>query len=256
VTSSGIEAHNRTSNFTPDAESYYVFFYDTDDNQWHIFNAPEEAATVTPPGFIATPASGQAVARIFQDTNDLTWTNGNGANGNPSAAINYSTAQKASTAQPGFCTEMATAAEVNTGADAVRCASPDAIAGSTYGTIFVTLWAVAPGAALDTGDGGDYWTVPPELNGWNLVSVFGAVYTASSSGTPTFQVYNVTQTTDMLSTALTIDASELNSSTAATPALIDTANDDVATGDIIRLDRDAAGTGTQGGDVILGFRLP
>jgi hypothetical protein len=50
----------------------------------------------------------------------------------------------------------------------------------------------------------------------------------------------------MLSTALTIDASETDSSTAAAAAVIDTVNDDVATGDQIRIDIDVAGTGAKG----------
>lgn len=209
-------------------------------------------------GFVVN-SSGTPYARTFQPSADgliNSWTNADGTAGNPVPVISYSAGQKASTTQPGLVTEMATASETNTGTDAARAVSPDALAGSTYGTVFVTLRAYEPGTSLATGNGKDYWTVPPELNGWDLVSVFGAVYTASSSGTPEFQIHNLTDTQDMLSTSLTIDANELNSSTAATPAEINTSYDDVATGDIIRLDVDTAGTGTTGGDVILGFRLP
>lgn len=46
----------------------------------------------------------------------------------------------------------------------------------------------------------------------------------------------------MLSTAMTIDSAETSTSTAATPPVIDTANDDVATGDVIRIDIDAIST--------------
>ena len=79
---------------------------------------------------------------------------------------------------------------------------------------------------------------------------------ASSSGTPTWQIHNLTDTVDMLSTAITIDANELTSYTAATAPVINAANDDVATGDIIRVDCDVAGTGTAGEDIILTFQLP
>ena len=48
----------------------------------------------------------------------------------------------------------------------------------------------------------------------------------------------------MLSTVMTIDTTETDTSTAATPAVIDTANDDVATGDKISIDVDAVSSGT------------
>lgn len=80
------------------------------------------------------------------------------------------------------------------------------------------------------------------------------VTTVSSSGTPTIQIRNVTQAADMLSTRITIDASELRSATAATPPVIDAANDDVALGDLIAIDVDVAGTGAKGAGVNLTFR--
>lgn len=110
--------------------------------------------------------------------------------------------------------------------------------------------------AVATGDGKAYITIPPELNGMNLVDADAAVYTVSSSGTPTVQIYNLTDTSDMLSTVITIDESEYSSYTAATPPVIDTGEDDVVTGDIIRIDVDVAGTDTKGLDVILSFQTP
>jgi hypothetical protein len=108
--------------------------------------------------------------------------------------------------------------------------------------------------AVTTGDGKAYLRVPQELDGMNLVSVAACVFTASSSGAVTIMIHNLTDTVDMLSTALTIDANETDSKDAATPAVIDTGNDDVATGDILRVDVDGAGTGTKGLHVNLGFR--
>lgn len=112
------------------------------------------------------------------------------------------------------------------------------------------------GAALTTGDGKAYFTIPAALNGMNLVSVAAALTTVSSSGIPTVQIANVTDAVDMLSTKLTIDATELTSYTAATPAVIDTTKDDVVTGDLLRIDVDVAGTGAKGLSVVLGFQLP
>lgn len=61
---------------------------------------------------------------------------------------------------------------------------------------------------------------------------------------------------DMLSTPITIDANEYDSKDAATQPVINTANDDLATGDVIRIDVDVAGTGTKGLNVSLSFQLP
>jgi hypothetical protein len=100
-----------------------------------------------------------------------------------------------------------------------------------------------------------YWRVPSTINGYNLVDVEMAVTTASTSGNPTVQIHNVTDTADMLSTSLTIDANYTDSST-ATAAVINTSTDDVATADMLRIDIDAAGTGTKGLMVELTFQLP
>ena len=70
------------------------------------------------------------------------------------------------------------------------------------------------------------------------------------------QIRNITQTADMLTTKITIDASEFTSYTAATAPVIDTGNDDVATGDLIAIDVDVAGTGAKGLGVILTFQMP
>jgi hypothetical protein len=112
------------------------------------------------------------------------------------------------------------------------------------------------GAALTTGDGKKYWRVPSTLDGYNLVAVAMHVVTASTSGIPTFQIANVTTGFDMLTTKLTVDATEVDSLTAATPAVIDTAHDDVHTGNLLRFDCDVAGTGTKGVLIELQIQKP
>lgn len=111
------------------------------------------------------------------------------------------------------------------------------------------------GAALVTGDGKAFLLVPSQLNGRNITSVAAAVTTQSSSGTVTVQVARVRGGTpaDVLSTRVTIDANETTSYTAATPAVINTSNDDMATGDLLRVDVDGAGTGAKGLIVSIGF---
>lgn len=118
---------------------------------------------------------------------------------------------------------------------------------------------IANDTVLTTGDGKHTITIPSDLNGMDLVDADIVVYGSSSSGLPTVQLHNLDYSggaSDMLSTLMTIDTSELSSYTATTPPVIDTSKDDVATGDRIRIDVDVAGTGTDGLDVIMVFQTP
>ena len=108
-----------------------------------------------------------------------------------------------------------------------------------------------------TGDGKFYFHVPPEMDGMNLTYVHAKVITAGTTGTTDIQLHNVTQATDMLTTKLTVDSGETGSDTAATPAVIDTANDDMAENDCLRGDVDAVSTtAPQGLIVTFGAALP
>lgn len=104
------------------------------------------------------------------------------------------------------------------------------------------------GSAITTGDGKAYVTVPAVWNGKTITSIHAGLTTASSSGTPTVQLARIRSGTpvDVLSTKVTIDANELTSYTATTPPVVDTANDDLSTGDLLRIDVDVAGTGAKG----------
>ena len=154
--------------------------------------------------------------------------------------------------------EVATSAEVTTGTDNERIISPDALAGSDFGKTVVTILVTDPnGDTLTTGDGKAYWRGPSTINGYNLVDVASAVTTASSSGTPEVQIHNVTKAVDMLSTTLTIDINELDSKDDSDSLpVINTANDNVTTGDQIRIDIDTAGTGAKGLMVEMHFQMP
>jgi len=158
----------------------------------------------------------------------------------------------------------ASTAETNTGTSTAKYVSPDGLAGSYAGTKVASIYVIEAGTAVTTGDGKAYLRINSDLNGMNLVSVSIAVITTSSSGLPTVQLARGRQSSatsahsfvDMLSTKVTIDATEYDSKDATTPAVIDTANDDVATGDLIRIDVDVAGTGTAGLILTMAFRLP
>jgi hypothetical protein len=81
----------------------------------------------------------------------------------------------------------------------------------------------------------------------HLTEVRGSLTTASSSGTPTFDINEAGAT--ILSTKLTIDASETTSTTAATAAVISDA--DLANDAEITIDIDVAGTGAKGAKIML-----
>jgi len=152
--------------------------------------------------------------------------------------------------------ELAIASEVNTGTSDALAVTPDSLAGSYAGRKTVYMKVLAEDAAPTVTNGLMHFTVPSELNGMNLIDADAVVKTASSSGLPTFGIYNLTDTVEMLSTDITLDTTELNSYTAATQPVVDAAHDDVVTGDIIRIDCSVIGTGTLGLDIILVFGLP
>jgi hypothetical protein len=82
---------------------------------------------------------------------------------------------------------------------------------------------------------------------FTVTAVRSSLLTASSSGPVTVAIKN--NGTDILSTDLSIDATELTSVTAATPAVI--ASPDFADDDLITIDITAAGTAAKGLIVML-----
>lgn len=90
--------------------------------------------------------------------------------------------------------------------------------------------------------------IPSALNGMALVEVGACCHTAGNSGTTGVQIRRVRAgvSVDMLSTGITIDANETDSSTAAIPAVINSANRSVQTGDQIHFDITAVSSGSVG----------
>jgi hypothetical protein len=134
---------------------------------------------------------------------------------------------------------------------------------------FIEREVVPYGTTITTGDGKAYVTIAAELDGFNLVAVGIAMGAGkpTGGGNVTVDLARLRAATagaasrtevDILSTNLTIDSNEWDSKDAATAAVIDAANDDMAEGDVIRVDIDQVGGG-QAGDglfVRLGFALP
>ena len=106
-----------------------------------------------------------------------------------------------------------------------------------------------PGAASPSiGDGKAYLRIPSEMNSLRLTAVGASCTSAGTSGATSVQLRRVRAGVgvDMLSTPITIDANETDSSTAAVAAVIDTNNDDVQTGDQVFFDLDAVSSGARG----------
>lgn len=127
--------------------------------------------------------------------------------------------------------------------------APTWVTGERYTSIYINS-----DVALVTGDFQGWYMVPPALNGWNITHV--SAMRGAGTGVPAFQLRNVTRGVDILSTKVTIDSSEVTSGTAATPPVINTANDDVASYDILSIDVDVAGTGSLTCVFTIGFTKP
>jgi hypothetical protein len=110
--------------------------------------------------------------------------------------------------------------------------------------VIKTLTPIVVGATTDCaiGNGKFYFTIPLEMDGWNLHLPHAKAIAAGTTGTMDIQIRNVTKAQDMLSTKLTIDSGDLGSNDATTPAVVDTTKDDVSAYDTISVDIDAVHT--------------
>jgi len=166
--------------------------------------------------------------------------------------------QAASTTVSGH-SELATTAEIDAGTDTVRTMVPDLFAASRYGTKDMNVAVFGSSTACAVGNGTTGIVVPAALNGMNIIEVVAAVHTAGTTGTMDIQIRRRrgSTDTDVLSTKATIDTTEHTSVTAATAYVVNTANDDLATGDMIFVDVDAIHTtAALGLSVVISARIP
>jgi hypothetical protein len=147
----------------------------------------------------------------------------------------------------------ASTAETNTGTEAAKAVTPDGLAGSYGGTKSLILDVTGPTVDVSVADGKAYFVIPPALNGMNLVYANAAVVTAGTTNATTIDIYNVTDSQDMLSTAISIASTGV----LGTAGTVNATYDDVATGDRIRIDvTSASTTNAKGLLIMLEFRLP
>ena len=125
----------------------------------------------------------------------------------------------------------------------------------TFAQRTVVIKCVADTIGPSTGNGITHFVVPSTLNGKELYSAQAHVYTVGTGSLTTVQLHNLTDGQDMLSTVITIDAGEKDSSTAATPSVTGP-NNGVSTVDVIRIDVDVVATNTLGLEVRMVFTAP
>lgn len=126
------------------------------------------------------------------------------------------------------------------------------------GAQVVFLKIMPEDTTVEQGDDKMRFTVPIEFHGMNLVSVGAHVYTVDGGANDiVIDIYNYTDSSNMLSTPITIDAGEKDSKDSVAPAVIDSGEDDVVEGDEIGVDVTTyAGDTAKGLEIRLGFRTP
>jgi hypothetical protein len=151
---------------------------------------------------------------------------------------------------------LASSSEINTGTDAVKAISPDALAGSNLGIRIFQIEVESPLINLTTGNGKKYFVLPSTLDGMNLVLCNAQVITVGTTNQTTVGIYNVTDSHNVLSANMGIDSGE-NGSNTGTVGTIDTDYDDVDSWDIWRIDVAAVSTTPPKGLIVtMGFAMP
>ena len=148
---------------------------------------------------------------------------------------------------------LATTSETNTGTDDAIAVTPDGLAGSILGTSGIGVIAVDFTTDVSVADGKAYMPIPAWMNGMNLVRAQAMVITAGTTNPTTIDIYNVTDSQDMLSAAISI----ASGATVGTVGTINTTYDDLATNDVLRVDvTTVSTTAPKGLLVALEARLP
>ena len=146
------------------------------------------------------------------------------------------------------------ALDVTAGTATNQAVTPDSLAGSSiFGVKVIGIIAVDATTDLSVADGKAYVPVPAALTGMNLTRAQAIVNTAGTTNATTIDIYNVTDSQDMLSGAISIASGE----TVGTPGTINTSYDDVLTNDVLRVDvTTMSTTAPKGLLVVLEFGLP
>lgn len=104
------------------------------------------------------------------------------------------------------------------------------------------------------GNGAFIFAIPSDIDGYRFVRAEAYVTTVGSTAT-VLQIRNVTTAQDLLSTLITIAASQFTSYASPPPSVVNLSSEIVNTGQLIAIDVDASGSGARGLGVILDFAL-
>lgn len=104
------------------------------------------------------------------------------------------------------------------------------------------------------GSGITRWRVPNDLDRWSLTDISSHVYTASTSGNVSVQIYNERSSQNMLSTMSQIDVSGKDSANSSIPFVINSGAKMVNAIDILRIDVSGAGVNARGLELALTFQ--
>lgn len=151
----------------------------------------------------------------------------------------------------------AAASDINTGTETGKYVTPDALAGSNLGIKEIGWTIKDSDVATAVADGKQAFVVPAAWNGMNLVDLTCAVadLNSAASGATTVVLRRVRGATavDMTSTGVTINYDEYS----ASDETVDTANDDIQTGDKIYVDVNAVTSPAHKGlSCTASFQLP
>ena len=151
--------------------------------------------------------------------------------------------------------ELTNTAEINAGVDTTRAMMVDAFVASAFGLQAFGLVHSASNVVVSTGDGTDGIPIPAKFNGMNIVDVLCTVHDKGITGTTNVQIRRrrAGANADVLDTLVTIGDEFF-----AKDGVINTSNDDLATGDILYVDVDAvhSGTAPNGLSVVITVGLP
>jgi hypothetical protein len=135
----------------------------------------------------------------------------------------------------------ASTAETNTGSLTTKAVTPEALKESVHGRKTLHIPIVDGGSSLAQGDGMIGVPIESDYNGWEVVEVTAVVDTKGITGTSEFQLRRkrAGSSVDVLSTKVT-----LGDEFYVADGVINTSNDDVATGDWLYADTDQIHSGT------------
>jgi hypothetical protein len=137
--------------------------------------------------------------------------------------------------------ELATTAEIDAATDSTRAMPVDQFAASDFGKKALMLANYEDDVSVATGDGKVGIPIPSLYNGWDIVDAIAVVHTKGVTSTTDIQIRRrrAGSDVDVLSTKITIGDEWY-----ASDGVVNTSNDDLATGDMLYVDIDAVHSGT------------